>query len=58
MEARQHAVGVVPTEVEDVLLHVVAVVSVQAALSPVVHLRHGDSASQGVMIISVFKIIK
>lgn len=56
VEACQHAAGVVPTEVQDVLLRVVAVVSVQAALSPVVHLRHGDSASQGVTRISAFKI--
>lgn len=56
VEARQHAAGVVPTEVQDVLLCVVAVVSVQAALSPVVHLRHGDSASQGVTRISIFKM--
>lgn len=44
VEARQQAAGVVPTEVEDVLLGVVAVVPVQAALSPVVHLRHESRA--------------
>lgn len=44
VEARQHAAGVVPTEVQDVLLRVVAVVPVQAALSPVVHLRHESRA--------------
>lgn len=38
MEARQQTTGVVPTEVQDVLLRVVAVMPVQAALSPVVHL--------------------
>lgn len=42
VEAGQHATGVVPTEVEDVLLRVVAVVPVQAALPPVVHLPRGD----------------
>lgn len=43
VQARQQAAGAVPTEVQDVLLRAVAVVSVQAALSPVVHLRHGHS---------------
>lgn len=46
VEARQHAADVVPTEVQDVLLRVVAVVSVQAALPPVVHLRHRDSVGK------------
>lgn len=46
MEARQDAVGAVPAEVQDVLLCVVAVVPVQAALSPVVHLRHGGARVQ------------
>lgn len=50
VEAGQHATGVVPTEVEDVLLRVVAVVTVQAALPPVVHLPRGD--------IGVFRLIK
>lgn len=45
VEARQQAAGAIPTEVQDVLLRVVAVVSVQAALSPVIHLRHGGSVS-------------
>lgn len=39
VEAGQQAAGVVPAEGQDVLLRVVAVVSVQAALPPVVHLR-------------------
>lgn len=47
MEAGQDAVGAVPAEVQDVLLHVVAVVPVQAVLSPVVHLRHGGARVQG-----------
>lgn len=45
VEARQQAAGAIPTEVQDVLLRVVAVVSVQAALFPVIHLRHGGSVS-------------
>lgn len=56
VEARQQAAGVVPAEVQDVLLRVVAVVSVQAALSPVVHLRRGDSVGQRVTIVSVFRL--
>lgn len=55
MEAGQDAAGVVPTEVEDVLLRVVAVVPVQAALSPVVHLE--TACVQGVAVICVFKLI-
>lgn len=47
VEARQDAAGAVPAEVQDVLLRVVAVVPVQAALSPVVHLRHGGAHVQG-----------
>lgn len=39
MQARQHAAGVVPTEGQDLLLHMVGVVFVEAALSPVVHLQ-------------------
>lgn len=57
VEAGQDAAGVVPAEVEDVLLRVVAVVPVQAALSPVVHLRHGDSVCPGGAVICVFKLI-
>lgn len=45
VEARQQAAGAIPTEVQDVLLRVVAVVSVQAALSPVIHLPHRDGVS-------------
>lgn len=47
VEAGQDTAGVVPTEVQDVLLRVVAVVPVQAALSPVVHLQHRDSVWPG-----------
>lgn len=57
VEAGQDAAGVVPAEVEDVLLRVVAVVPVQAALPPVVHLRHGDSACPEGAVIRVFKLI-
>lgn len=40
MQTRQHAAAVVPTEGQDLLLHVMGVVFVEAAFSPVVHLRH------------------
>lgn len=38
VQARQHAMGVIPTEVQDMLFCVMAVVFVEAALSPVEHL--------------------
>lgn len=39
MQTRQHAVAVVPIEGQDLLLHMMGVVFVEAALSPVVHLQ-------------------
>ena len=43
MQAGQHAAGVVPTEGQDLLLHMMGVVLVEAALSPVIHLQHTHS---------------
>lgn len=43
VQARQHAARVVPAEVQDVLLHVVRVVFVEATLLPVVNLRETGS---------------
>lgn len=42
MQTRQHAVGVVPTEGQDLLLNMMWVVFVKASLSPVVHLAHRE----------------
>lgn len=39
VQTRQHAVAVVPTEGQDLILHMMRVVVVEAVLSPVVYLQ-------------------